>query len=157
MLVGRAFGCKGMYYSGDNDVGLHKTITKVCKSWGGDFFVEYVSDPVGFVVRWKKESGKVIHLTMYGMNLSRVEEKLRNLHMKYDLLIVVGSSKVPSEFYKIADMNVAVGHQPHSEVAALAIVLDRIQLGKELWLEFPDAKIKVVEQEHSKKVVRIDS
>ena len=34
---------------------------------------------------------------------------------------VVGAEKVPPEVYQAADFNVAVGNQPHSEVAALAI------------------------------------
>ncbi|MCK7488956.1 MAG: hypothetical protein MZU79_00960 [Anaerotruncus sp.] len=41
-------------------------------------------------------------------------------------MIVVGAEKVPPEIYQLADWNVAVGNQPHSEVAALAITLDRI-------------------------------
>ena len=40
---------------------------------------------------------------------------------------MVGAEKVPREIYELADYNVAVGSQPHSEISALAIVLDRIQ------------------------------
>ncbi|MHC1589292.1 MAG: RNA methyltransferase, partial [Methermicoccaceae archaeon] len=34
--------------------------------------------------------------------------------------------KVPREVYELSDYNVAVGNQPHSEVAALAVMLDRL-------------------------------
>ena len=48
------------------------------------------------------------------------------------LMIVVGAEKVPREVYDLADRNVSVGNQPHSEVAALAIFLDRYSGGKAL-------------------------
>ena len=35
-------------------------------------------------------------------------------------MIVVGAEKVPREIYELADYNVAVGSQPHSEVSAWA-------------------------------------
>jgi tRNA (cytidine56-2'-O)-methyltransferase len=49
---------------------------------------------------------------------------------------------------------VAVGNQPHSEVAALAILLDRLGHGKALdQLEFPGGKIKVIPCARGKNVV----
>ena len=39
-------------------------------------------------------------------------------------LIVVGGAKVPGDVYKLCQHNVAVGNQPHSEVAALALFMD---------------------------------
>ena len=39
-------------------------------------------------------------------------------------IIVVGGTKVPGEVYRLADHNISIGNQPHSEVAALAIFLD---------------------------------
>jgi tRNA (cytidine56-2'-O)-methyltransferase len=41
-----------------------------------------------------------------------------------DLLVVVGSEKMPGEVFKLADWNVSVTNQPMSEVAALAVFLD---------------------------------
>lgn len=52
------------------------------------------------------------------------------------------------------DYNIAIGNQPHSEVAALAIFLDRIYKGRELYMEFGDAKIKILPQNVGKKVIR---
>ncbi|HEV8595625.1 MAG TPA: tRNA (cytidine(56)-2'-O)-methyltransferase, partial [Thermoplasmata archaeon] len=43
-----------------------------------------------------------------------------------NLLVVVGAEKVPGEVFGLADLNIAVGNQPHSEVAALAVFLDRL-------------------------------
>ena len=38
-----------------------------------------------------------------------------------EVIVVVGGTKVPAETFEIADFNVSVGNQPHSEVAALAV------------------------------------
>jgi len=40
------------------------------------------------------------------------------------MVIVVGGAKVPGDVYKYSQYNIAVGNQPHSEVAALALFLD---------------------------------
>ena len=50
-------------------------------------------------------------------------------------------------------MNIAIGNQPHSEVAALAVFLDRVLDGLVFRLEFEDAEIKVIPCERGKKVV----
>ena len=77
---------------------------------------------------WKNKGGIVVHLTAYGENIqtSNVLERIRNI--KKDVLVIVGSQKVPREFYsdEVSDFNVAVGNQPHSECAALAIFLGPI-------------------------------
>ncbi len=57
----------------------------------------------------------------------------------------------------MADINVAVSNQPHSEVAALAIFLDRLYKGEELNIMFGDSKIKVIPMERGKKVIRSDN
>ena len=73
-----------------------------------------------------------------------------------DVLVVVGAEKVPPEVYQAADFNVAVGNQPHSEVAALAIFLDRLTEGKGLRSDFP-GKIKVLPCERGKRVINTDA
>ncbi|HZY92453.1 MAG TPA: tRNA (cytidine(56)-2'-O)-methyltransferase, partial [Thermoplasmata archaeon] len=67
--------------------------------------------------------GPVVHLTMYGEPFEAVAPRLSG---EAPLLVVVGGAKVPPDLYRLATHNVAVGHQPHSEVAALAIVLERL-------------------------------
>ena len=60
----------------------------------------------------------------------------KNFEEKRNLLVVVGAEKVPREIYELADYNVGVGSQPHSEISALAILLDRIQKGKQFEKNF---------------------
>jgi len=67
-------------------------------------------------------------------------------------MIVVGAEKVPREIYELADYNVAVGCQPHSEVSALGVLLDRIQQGKQFELKFEDSERVIIPQEHGKNV-----
>jgi tRNA (cytidine56-2'-O)-methyltransferase len=86
---------------------------------------------------------------MYGLNIDQAINELRNCDK---LLVVVGASKVPREVYKVADYNVAIGNQPHSEIAALAICLDRIFNGKELTRQFDDAKLRIIPSASEKRV-----
>ena len=67
---------------------------------------------------------KIVHLTMYGEKINEMcKSELQNCDK---LLIVVGAEKVPREIYELADYNVGIGSQPHSEISALAILLDRV-------------------------------
>jgi tRNA (cytidine56-2'-O)-methyltransferase len=95
---------------------------------------------------WK---GKTVHLTMYGESLN---DKIGELRKEKDLLIIVGAEKVPSEVYRNADFNISVSGQPHSEVAALAVFLDRLFEGKELGKKFPGARLRIVPQAHGKQI-----
>jgi tRNA (cytidine56-2'-O)-methyltransferase len=88
---------------------------------------------------------------MYGLQVDEVAPRM--LPLDYDLLIVVGAEKVPPEVYQAADFNISVGNQPHSEVAALAILLDRLAQGKEFTKEFEGGNIKVLPCERGKRVV----
>jgi len=118
-LVARAFGADTIFIT-TKDEKIKKNIQSVCKRFGGDFQVETGLDPKKIVKSWK---GTIVHLTMYGVEL---EKAVDYIDTKRDLLIIVGAEKVPPYFYEIADINVSVGNQPHSEVAALALFLDRI-------------------------------
>jgi tRNA (cytidine56-2'-O)-methyltransferase len=69
------------------------------------------------------------------------------------VLIVVGAEKVPGEVYGLADYNVSVTTQPHSEISSLALFLDRLFEGKELNREYPDAKIRIEPVKAGKKTV----
>jgi tRNA (cytidine56-2'-O)-methyltransferase len=92
---------------------------------------------------------------MYGEPAQDVEGAVRSavLDRSEPLLIVVGSQKVPFEVYDAADWNVAVTNQPHSEVAGLAVFLDRLFEGSELAREWTDAEKRVVPMETGKRVV----
>lgn len=148
-LVARAFGAFGMYYCGDRDEKLEEKIKDVVERWGGSFEVHYVKSWKSFVEKWR---GKVVHLTMYGIPLPDVIDKIRKL--KKPILVFVGGQKVPGEIYELADYNVSVTLQPHSEVAALAVFLDRLYKGKMLKkAHFENAKIRIIPQEKGKKIV----
>ena len=117
-LVARAFGADVMYIT-TKDEKIKTNIQSVCKRFGGGFQVFTGIDHKKIIKNWK---GAIVHLTMYGEEL---EKAIQRLDTNRDLLIIVGAEKVPPYFYEIADMNVSVGNQPHSEVAALALFLDR--------------------------------
>ncbi|ADX83157.1 tRNA methyltransferase [Sulfolobus islandicus] len=153
ILVARAFGAKGVYIEG-KDEKMIKSISKVIDSWGGSsyFLVKEIENGKNIVNEWKEKGGTVIHLTMYGININDLQDKLDKI--KYPLLIIAGAEKVEGWYYRNVDYNIAIGNQPHSEVAALAIFLDRIYKGRELYMEFGDAKIKILPQNVGKKVIR---
>lgn len=149
-LVARAFGAEGIFLHGERDSSLMESIRKVNETWGGDFWAEWVDSYVDAIKSWKKEGGAVAHLTMYGEDLDSVVSELR---AKDKLMFVVGSSKVPRDVYALADFNVAVGHQPHSEVAALAVALDRVFGGQELMKRFNGARLTIIPSKDGKIVL----
>ena len=148
-LVSRTFGANGIFYSGEKDESLEKSIKAAVKEWGGSFEVKYVDKWKRFIKDFK---GEKIHLTMYGLPVQKTIPKIRKF--RKDLLVIVGGEKVPGEVYQLADFNISVTSQPHSEVAALAIFLHEYFQGMELTKKFNDAKRKVIPQERGKKVIR---
>ena len=106
------------------------------------------------VREWKAEGGIVVHLTAYGENVQSSDVLQRIKGLRKNVLLLVGSQKVPGEFYssEVSDFNVSVGNQPHSECSALAIFLDRYFEGKELAQEFEKAKIRIVPHERGKEI-----
>ena len=154
-LAARALGASGFVLSDIVDKKLGESVEKVTENWGGEFFFE-MGKPWKRVVRdWKAKGGIVVHLTVYGENLQTSAVLDRIKQSGKDVLVLVGSQKVPSEFFsdEVSDFNVAVGNQPHSECAALAVFLDRFFEGKELAKGFKKAKIEVVPQERGKKTI----
>ncbi len=119
-LAARAFGARRLYLE-PPDAALAARVGAVGRRWGGAFEVVGVED-------WRRLlrefPGTVVHLTMYGEPLTALLPRLRRAGR---LLIVVGGAKVPADLYGLASVNVAVGHQPHSEVAALAVFLERLR------------------------------
>jgi tRNA (cytidine56-2'-O)-methyltransferase len=148
-LSARAFGASEFFYSGDHDSGVEDSINNVTLEWGGEFAVKYLEKPLLFLKEWKKKAGVIIHLTMYGIELSEVLKDVRN-SLEKDLLVVVGGAKVPGSVYQIADYNIAIGHQPHSEIAALSVFLDILSKGEMRKRSFSDGKIRIVPTERGK-------
>jgi tRNA (cytidine56-2'-O)-methyltransferase len=127
------------------DPALGLRIAALGRAWGGSFEIEGVSDWRGVV---RDFPGRVVHLTMYGTPLEKAIGRLRG---PGELLLVVGGAKVPPDLYRLSDVNVAVGHQPHSEVAAVAVVLDRL-LGIPTAGRFPRARRRIVPRARGKKL-----
>jgi len=152
-LVARAFGAHGFILSSVVDDSVMNSVRKVLERWGGELYLEQGVNPYEYVRSWRRSGGLVVHLTMYGEPVDKVIDEIRSLGR--DILIVVGAEKVPRFFYIESDYNVAIGNQPHSEVAALAVFLDRYYMGRELYLSFPNAKLIIEPCSRGKKVTRV--
>ena len=150
-LTARAFGASGLWTAGLKDPKIVESMKQVTSQWGYKRFEVITGVNWRHRLRkWKEEGGEVIHLTMYGLHIDKVISKIDSSPRAK--LIVVGSSKVPIEVFKVADYNVAIGHQPHSEIAALAIFLDRLFQGKMLHKRFLDAKMEIKPTADGKRV-----
>jgi tRNA (cytidine56-2'-O)-methyltransferase len=148
-LTARALGADRALLVGDTSQSK-ATVEGVTDRFGGPFEVRVVDEWRPVLREW---DGRVVHLTMYGERVQEVEAAIREAHTDDPLLVVVGSQKVPFEVYDAADWNVAVTNQPHSEVAGLAVFLDRLFEGRELEREWADAEKRVVPTATGKKVV----
>ncbi len=146
-LVARAFGTEGIIFSGEKDQGLVDSIKRITDKWGGPFEVKYEKNWKKVIKEFKTKEYHIVLLTMYGINLPDIIDKIRK---KVNLLVVVGSEKIPGEVYDLCNAQVAVGNQPHSEISSLALFLDWYQEGRELKKEF-SGKIKVIPQVKGKK------
>ncbi|MFP4151178.1 MAG: tRNA (cytidine(56)-2'-O)-methyltransferase, partial [Candidatus Aenigmatarchaeota archaeon] len=146
-LVSRALGAERMVYTGDQDKKMEKNVRNVVEKWGGGFEIKYRESWKTYL---KNFDGKRVYLAMFGLPVQDEIQEIRNYDE--DLCIVVGGEKVPGDIYDYIDLQVAVTNQPHSEVAALAVFLDRLQEGEELEKELEGAEIEVVPKEKGKKV-----
>lgn len=151
-LTARALGADGVVLAGAG-ASRAPTIEDITDRFGGPFDVETTDSPRAYIRDWE---GTVAHLTMYGLLLQDVEPDLKAAHGDESVLLVVGAEKVPFDVYEEADYNVAVTNQPHSEVASLAVTLDRLFEGRELEREWIDADRVVRPQETGKRVEAID-
>ena len=145
-LVARAFGADRIIYSGDKDDNILKTMNNVSDRWGGRFTVGYEGSWRKVINEYRKKKYSIVHLTMYGIP---IESTIRKIKKKKNILVLIGSEKVPSEVYHLSDFNLAVTNQPHSEIAALAVFLNLLNRKT----KFSKAKLRIVPQERGKKVV----
>ena len=144
-LAARALGADEVWVS-TKDAELEKTIESVVSRFGGDFSIRTGVKWRDAVRSWE---GKSVHLTMYGQ---RIDDVMPSLGGTTDLLVVVGAEKVPREVYDLVDYNMSVGNQPHSEIAALAVFLDRLTRGESLYLD-TGGRMKVVPNPRGKTVI----
>ena len=142
-LVARAFGASEILIDTPDRI-LEENFAGTCQRWGGKIELR-----TG--VSWRQEmknwKGQIIHLTMYGETL---EKAIGHIDRSQDMMIVVGAEKVPREIYEMASINVAVGNQPHSEVAALGVFLYALQDGN--MPVFDDGQIRIVPNPRGKTV-----
>jgi len=155
-LTARALGASGMILTDAEDEGIKKSIDRVVSNWGGQFFFRMGIPWKNAVKQWRDKGDTVVHLTVYGENIQTSDVIQRIRATRKDVLVIVGSQKVPSRFFSssVSDFNVAVGNQPYSECSCLAVFLDRFFLGQELSKEFTGARIRIVPRRHGKKVVQ---
>jgi len=163
-LTARALGADRVILP-DNAGQSAETVRDITGRFGGPFAVELRDDQKAVVGDF---DGVVVHLTMYGERVQDVEGDVREAvglgdataggppPSPRDLLVVVGGEKVPWALYERADFNVGVTNQPHSEVAGLAVFLDRLFDGAELEREWADADRRVVPEATGKTVVDAD-
>lgn len=155
-MVARAFGASSFILADVKDAEVKDVVQKISDSWGGkfDFVMELPWKQV--INDWRRRDRLVVHLTAYGENIETSDVMTRIRGEGKDLLVIVGSQKVPRAFFssEVSDYNVAVGNQPHSEISALAVFMDRLYDGTELGKEFNDSKLRIVPQKHGKRVAK---
>ncbi|MXV61050.1 tRNA (cytidine(56)-2'-O)-methyltransferase [Natronorubrum sp. JWXQ-INN-674] len=153
-LTARALGADRVLLP-DNAGQSLDTVADITDRFGGPFDVELTDSPQGIIRNW---DGRVVHLTMYGERVQDVEREIRAAHRDdgEPILVVVGAEKVSFDVYEAADWNVGVTNQPHSEVAGLAVFLDRLFEGRELEREWVDADQRVIPMATGKRVEPVD-
>ena len=119
-LVARAMGADGFLLAGDEDKEMFENLESVSERFGGYLETSHVKG-MSHLKKHVQDGGVAVHLTMYGEPFRKAIPKIRR---DRPVVIVVGGAKVPGDVYKICQHNVAVGNQPHSEVAALALFMD---------------------------------
>jgi tRNA (cytidine56-2'-O)-methyltransferase len=147
-LVSRALGARAIYLQ-EIENELKAKVEEVNRSWGGKFEVAQTSSWKEVIKGAKGRGATLVHLSMYGIPLL---EKIQELRRSPKILLIVGGPKVPGDVYRLADHNVSVTSQPHSEIAAVAIMLHELQQGEELKREFGPSKLKIVPQKRGKQV-----
>ena len=158
-LVSRALGANDFLLAGDEDDGLFDNVASVNERFGGGMNCEHVGGGLGWLKRFSTqdagdgEPGVTVHLTMYGEPYRSVIPRIRR---DRPITVVVGGAKVPSDVFHYAHYNVAVGNQPHSEVAALALFMEAWfgEGGSER--HFPDARLVIEPSARGKAVHDMD-
>jgi tRNA (cytidine56-2'-O)-methyltransferase len=156
-LVARAFGASSIIYSGQKDSSLEESVSRICDKWGSNtknnstFTIEYEEKEISRIKKMKNEGFFLVHLTMYGAQVDQIK---RECEKEEKILIIVGGEAVPSEIFRLSNANISVTNQPHSEVAALAIALDRIYSGEEMKFDHFKGSIEIEPSKIGKKIIK---
>jgi tRNA (cytidine56-2'-O)-methyltransferase len=155
-LVSRAMGANSFVLAGDEDQKLFSNIHSVNERFGHGLSCRYEKSPMRMLreIANSDEESKpiIIHLTMYG---EPFKEVIPNIPKDKRVVVVVGGAKVPGELFKISDFNIAVGNQPHSEVAALALFLDSWTDGEGFNREFSEPQLVISPSKSGKDVKEV--
>ena len=155
-LVSRAMGASNFVLAGDEDEKLFSNIHSVNERFGHGLSFRYEKSPMRMLreIANSDEESKpiIIHLTMYG---EPFKEVIPNIPKDKPVVVVVGGAKVPGELFKVSDFNIAVGNQPHSEVAALALFLDSWTDGEGFNREFSEPQLVISPSKSGKDVKEV--
>ena len=155
-LVSRAMGASSFVLAGDEDEKLFSNIHSVNERFGHGLSCRYEKSPMRMLreIANSDEESKpiIIHLTMYGEPFKQV---IPNIPKDKPVVVVVGGAKVPGELFKVSDFNIAVGNQPHSEVAALALFLDSWTDGEGFNREFSEPQLVISPSKSGKDVKEV--
>ena len=91
-------------------------------------------------------------LTMYGESW---RESLNSIERGRPMVIVVGGTKVSGEVFRLANHNISIGNQPHSEVAALGVFLESFIGPLDESKHFQGGEIQVVPSLDRKQVMSL--
>ena len=155
-LVSRAMGASNFVLAGDEDEKLFSNIHSVNERFGHGISCRYEKSPMRMLreIANSDEESKpiIIHLTMYG---EPFKEVIPNIPKDKPIVVVVGGAKVPGELFKVSNFNIAVGNQPHSEVAALALFLDSWTDGEGFNREFSEPQLVISPSKSGKDVKEV--
>ena len=157
-LTARAFGADEVILAGEEDESAIETWRSVSERFGGEFECRYEANPMSFLRRFVKDAGdgkpgQIVHLTMYGESW---RESLSSIESNRPMVIVVGGTKVPGEVFRLANYNISIGNQPHSEVAALGVFLESLIGQIDESEHFQGGEIQVVPSLDRKKVMSLE-
>ncbi|NHI92719.1 MAG: tRNA (cytidine(56)-2'-O)-methyltransferase [Candidatus Lokiarchaeota archaeon] len=155
-LLSRLFDVKKFLVSEVEDKGLKENIKKLTDRWGGELNIVTKVDSLKYLKNWNLDGGYIVHLTMYGQRLDG--NMIKTIKNQKKVIIIVGSQKVESTFFEIADLNLSIGNQPHSELSALTILLyEMIDKNKDfLYRDFKNSKHKIIPSKKSKTIVNVE-
>jgi len=151
-LAARAFGADAAVYSGQRDPDVEEGLRRVNNTWGGNFELTHSPNWMKTLEDYRTKDWKVVHLTMYGIPLQKTIDEVRS--SPCSKVVVVGGPKVPKRVYELADWNIAVTSQPHSEISALSVFLHELFRGEELSKPFLGGELEIVPRAKGKKVRR---
>ena len=158
-LVSRALGADRFLLAGDEDSKMFENLESVADRVGSGMSCEHVQGPMGWLRRFVEEDagdgepGVAVHLTMYGEPFRQAIPRIRR---DRPMVVIVGGAKVPGDVYKYSQYNLAVGNQPHSEVAALALFLDAWHGESGSERSFDDARLIIQPTASGKRVRDLD-